>query len=172
MDIETEVLREHSKAQALKIAKWVGNDKKRFGQLMKLFLKGDYRTTQRAVWSISHCADCHPELVYPWFKQMIKKMQESNVHNAVSRNVLHILQFVDIPTSLQGEVAAICFDFLYSPVASIAVKVFSMSVLERIAKNEPDLKRELKLVIQQMLPYGGPAIRSRGKKILKLIEEI
>ena len=41
MNLEAEILREHSKRQSVRIAKWVGSDKRRFKELMVLFLRGD-----------------------------------------------------------------------------------------------------------------------------------
>ncbi|MBM2840584.1 MAG: hypothetical protein HW412_1112 [Bacteroidetes bacterium] len=52
---ESEILREHSKRQAVRIATWVGRDKKRFRQLIKLFLEGEYRVTQRSAWIVNSC---------------------------------------------------------------------------------------------------------------------
>ncbi len=170
MNLEYEILREHSRRQALKIARWVGNDKKRFKQLMEAFLCGDYRSTQRSAWIISICAERNPGLIVPWLKPMIRRMQDSGIHDAVRRNVLRILKFVEIPRSMQGIVATLCFDYLSSIDAPIAVKSFSLTVLGRMAEKEPDLRRELGLIVQQMLPYSGPALRSSGKKILKMLE--
>jgi hypothetical protein len=170
MDLEHEILREHSKRQALKIARWVGNDKERFKQLMELFLNGDYRITQRSAWILSTCADRYPNLVSPWLKPMIKRMLDPDVHEAVKRNVLHILKYIDIPRSIQGTVATLCFDYLSSLDAPVAVKAFSLTILGRIAEKEPDLRRELGIVIRQMLPYGGPAIRSSAKNVLKRLK--
>ncbi len=97
MDLESEILKEHSKRQMVRIAKWVGNDRKRFKQLMDLFLHGEFRVTQRAAWIISECYELNPQLVIPWLPAMIKKMQEPGVHDAVRRNVVRLLQFVEIP---------------------------------------------------------------------------
>ena len=88
----------------------------------------------------------------------------------MKRNVVRILQFVDIPRGLQGIVANQCFEFLSSIDEPIAVRTFSMTVLAKIAKDEPDLKKELELIVRQMLPYGTPAFRARAKKVLKLRE--
>lgn len=170
MNLEYEILREHSKRQALKIARWIGNDKRRFKQLMDLFLHGEYRTVQRSAWIVSICAESHPALISPWLKPMIRKMQDAGLHDAVRRNVLRILKFVEIPRSMQGIVTKLCFDYLSSLDAPVAVKSFSLTVLGRIAEMEPDLRRELELVVRQMLPYGGPAMRSSGRKVLKMLE--
>ncbi len=60
-----------------------------------------------------------------------------------------------------------CFTFLSDPKEPIAVKVFSMSVLANITKKQPELRDELRIVIEDQLPYSTPAFKSRGGKILK-----
>lgn len=167
MNLTEEILREHSKSQVRKIANWVGSDKKRLKQLMELFLSDDYLISQRSAWCISQCADNNPELLNPWLKPMIRKMQEPGVHDAVKRNVLRILQNADIPTSLLGTVVLLCFDYLNSLEAPIAVKVYSMTIIMNAAKREKGLRNELKLVIEKMLPYFGPALQARSRAILR-----
>ena len=170
MDLESEILREHSKQHTVNIARWVGNDPARFKQLMEVFLRGEYRTAQLAAWIVSYCVHWHPQLAGPWLKPMVKRMQEPTVHDAVRRCVVGVLQFVDIPRSLQGKVANLCFGYLNTPGTPIAIQAFSMTVLARIAEQQPELRNEVKLVIQQMMPYGSAGIKSRAKKVLKGLE--
>jgi len=172
MNLESEILREHSKHQCVRITKWIGTDKRRFKKLMDFFLTGKYRITQRAAWIIQHCADEHPELVIPYIERMVDRMIEANVHEAVKRNVVRILQDVEIPRRLAGKVATVCFDWLASAKEPIAVKVFSMSVLANIAKQEPDLKNEIRILIEQQMPVGSAGFKSRGKKVLRQLEKI
>jgi hypothetical protein len=167
MDLRTEILREHSKRQAVKIADWIGPDKRRFKQLMELFLKGEYRVTQRSAWIVGCCADRYPFLITPWLGAMIKRMQEPGVHPAVKRNVVRILQFVEIPDSLLGSVVTLCFKYLDSANEPIAVRVLSMTVLLNASQKEPELMNELKSMIEQMLPNAGPAIQARARHVLK-----
>ncbi|MBI2429025.1 MAG: hypothetical protein HYV29_09575 [Ignavibacteriales bacterium] len=170
MNLEAEILKEHSKRQAIKISRWIGGDEVRFAGLMTLFLTGEHHVAQRASWIVSHCADRHPHLIGPWIAKMIKRASEKNVHDAVKRNVVRVLQFVAIPKKFQGIAADLCFGFLQSVESPIAVKAFSMTVLANIADDEPDLKRELSLVLKEMLPFGSSGIRARAKKILHKIE--
>jgi hypothetical protein len=171
MNLQTEILKEHSKSQVKKIARWIGNDKKRFKQLMELFLRGDYVVIQRSAWILSHCAKNSPTLITPWLKPLIEKMQEPGVHNAVKRNILKILQGINIPQPLLGTVASLCFNYLNMLDAPIAVKAYSMTILLNIAKYEPGLKRELRLLIEQMLPYVGPGINARSRLVLKELDK-
>jgi hypothetical protein len=167
MNLESEILREHSKWQCVRIAKWIGADTKRFKELMDLFLTGEYRITQRAAWIIKHCVDEHAELVVPYIGNMIDRMLEANVHDAVKRNVVRILQDIEIPRRLAGKVATVCFEWLASAKEPVAVKVFSMSVLANIAKEEPDLKNEIRILIDLQMPTGSAGFKSRGKRVLR-----
>lgn len=169
-DLKKEILREHSKRQVAKIAKWVGPDKRRFKQLMEFFLHGEYRVTQRSAWIISYCAEKHPYLITRWLGAMIKKMKEPGVHIAVKRNVLRIFECIDIPPSLLGTVVSLCFDELGKADSAIAVRVYSMSILLKVAQKEHDLKNELQSMIEQMLPNAGPAIRARARRVLKKLQ--
>jgi hypothetical protein len=62
MDLREEILKEHSRRQALKIAGWIGNDSKRFSMLVDLFLHDEYRVVQRAGYPLSMVADKFPGL--------------------------------------------------------------------------------------------------------------
>lgn len=167
VNLRAEILREHSKRQVVKIALWVGNDRARFGKLMALLLHGERRVTQRASWIISHCAENHPELITPWLSAMVKKMQVPGVHDAVKRNVVRILQNAEIPRFLLGTVVSVCFEYLTSPTSPIAVKAYSMTVLLHATEMEADLKNELRASIEQTLPNLSPALRARGRIVLK-----
>ncbi len=169
MNLEAEILKEHSKRQTAKIARWVGGDRKRFAKLVRLFLNGEHRITQRSAWIVSVCVEKHPEVIRPHLKSMITKMQEPGTHDAVRRNVLRILKFVEIPRDVMGTITTLCFHYLESPDQPVAAKAFSMVVLARIALAEPDLQKELRLVIEKQLPFGSPGIKSSARQALRII---
>jgi hypothetical protein len=167
MDLESEILSTRSKQQVVRLVRWIGKDTRRFKRLVVLFLQEDEKIARRSAWVIGHCVEAHPSLMQPWLKPMIKKMKTPGAHCAVKRNGVRILQFVKIPRGLQGIVAGLCFNYLTSLDEPIAVRTFSMTVLGKIAEQEPELKKELELTIRQMLPYSTAAFRARAKKVLK-----
>lgn len=167
MDLLKAVEKEHSKAQCEKIVKYVGGDKTRFAELMQLFLKGDYRVTQRAGWPLSICVEKHPELIAPWFKQVLPLLKKPDVHIAVVRNVVRLLQYVSIPERYHGEVMNTCFDFVADPQTAPAIKASSLTILENLSVEYPDIKPELKLIIEERWQYETAAFHSRAKPILK-----
>lgn len=166
MNLRNEILKEHSKRQTLKIAKFIGNDKTKFKTLMHLFFNDEYRVVQRAAWVVNICTEAHPGLIKPYLNKMLDYLLQNPVHDAVKRNTVRIFQFITIPKRLIGKTASICFELLQSKNESVAVKVFAMSVLGRIVQNELEFKNELRLIIEEQLPYSTPGFLSRAKKVL------
>ncbi len=173
MNLYQEILRAHSKANVRKIIDYIGSDEDRFAELMQIFLKGDYRTTQRSSWIVSECAERYSFLIKPYFRNLIDKLNEPEIHGAVRRNIVRIWQFVEIPEELMGEVYDICFRYLTDNEA-IAVVAFSMTVCLNITQHFPELKTELQVIIEDVLlknQNSSAAINSRGKKVLSELKK-
>ena len=107
MDIRAALLEVHSRAQAVKIADYVGDDPARFEELVKLLLVPVYRVSQRAAWPLSYCVERHPQLVKPHFNVLIKQLERDDAHVAVRRNVARLLQFVKSPARYEGRVLGV-----------------------------------------------------------------
>ena len=169
MDLTKALLKEHTKAQMTKIVDYVGQNKARFKVLVEVYLAGPYRVTQRAAWPLSYCVERHPGLVNPHLKRLLDFLDEPGIHNAVKRNTLCLLQYIELPKRLHGRVANLCFQYLQSKGEPIAVKAFALTVLQHIVEVQPELGGELKIIIEDQLPYASPAFRSRAMKVLKAI---
>lgn len=168
MDIRAEILKEHSKQNSEAIAAWVSKSPQRVAQLMDLFLHDEYRVVQRLAQVVGKLADTHPQQVAPWLPQLVRRMNEPGVHVAVKRNVVRTLQYVDIPETLHGEVMNTCFDLLADPSETVAVRVFSMTVLDRLSAQYPEIRQELKVIIEDVLEQGcTAAFRARARIVLK-----
>ena len=166
MNIREVIASGHSKQNTLAIVEYIGDDPERFDELMSIFFEGVYRSTQRAAWPMSVCAEKHPELLAPYLTKLVDQLPRSDAHTAVKRNVVRLLQYVDIPKRLAGRVYSHCLDLIADPGETIAVRAFSMTVAAKIAKGEPALLDELRLVISQNMAGASAGIRSRARKIL------
>ncbi|RPE08332.1 hypothetical protein EGT74_14860 [Chitinophaga lutea] len=167
MHLRNDILKEHSRENTLRIAKWIGNKPDRVTALMELFLHDEYRVVQRAAWILSHVAEKHPALVEPHLHQMVDRMGHPGIPVAVKRNVVRILQFLPVPENLQGPVMDYCFRFLEDPQETVAVRAFSMTVLANLAEQYPEIRNEIVLLIEDQLREGAtPGFKSRGKKTL------
>ncbi|TDO25171.1 hypothetical protein [Sediminibacterium goheungense] len=171
MNIREELAREHSKEQALRIANYAVQNKKKFRELMDCYTDEDYRLSQRAAWSVSWAAKNNPEMIAPYIPVLVKRLQEKGVHDAVIRNAVRVLEDIEIPESFHGEVMNSCFAFIENPVTPAAIKAFSLTVLFNLSQQYPEIKQELKLIIEERWDTETAAFKSRGRKILKAMAD-
>jgi hypothetical protein len=168
MNIKKEILKEHSKRQTEKVVNYIGNSPARFNELIRLFFEGPYRVTQRAAWPLSYCVEAHTELIKPHLKAILKMLDRKDIHDAAKRNIMRLLQYIEIPKKLYASVINHGFA-LMDPGEPIAVRVFAMTVLANIARKEPDLKKELRIVLEDQLPYASAGYLARARKVLSVI---
>jgi hypothetical protein len=166
MDLEKELLRKQTLLRCNRIIKWIGKDEERFAMLVKLFFRGDYRITQHASWPMSYCIWEFPALAKPYFGKFISCLSASNSHPAAKRNIVRLLQFAKIPKRYHGKLMDLCFRFISNPEEAIAVKAFSLTILDNLSNDYPEIRPEIKAVIETRWTFETPAFRSRAKKIL------
>jgi hypothetical protein len=167
MKLREQILKEHSKANCDTIVKWIGDSQPRFDELFDLFLNDEYRVVQRAGWPLSYAVMAHPKFIQKHFSKLLKNLQKNNLHNSVKRNTIRLLQDISIPQRFQGQVMDTCFGYIHSPDEAVAVKAFALTVLENLSKQYPEIKSELKTIIEDRWDYESAAFHSRAKKILK-----
>lgn len=163
---------EHSKANTNAIVAEICTNPKRMEELMDLFIDGPSKITQRAAWPLSFVAQQHPEYLTEYYSLLVKQLCNKETHPSVLRNILRSFQYTEIPKKHQGKVLNRSFELLNDNKIAIAIRVFSMTVIFNLTKSYPDIIPELRASIEKMLPDGSAGIKSRGKKILKLISKL
>lgn len=167
MDIRAQILKEHGRANAEAVADFVGDDAKRFAELMGYMLDDEYRVAQRAAYSVNLVCEAHPHLIKPYVKRLLDVLDQP-VHEAVQRNSIRIMQHCELPKALHGRITEAMFARIADPKQSIAQRAFAITVAERMVQLYPELKDEFRLLLEDALRVDpGPAIRSRASKALK-----
>ena len=170
MKLKQLVERRLTKAECERIVRYVGNDSGRMAELVNVVLKGNHKAQQYASWPLSFCVERNPAVVLPHLSALVKNLRRPGIHDAVRRSTIRLMQFIRIPKPLQGKVADICFANLADTRETIAVRVFSMSVLANLANEIPEFRAELKIIIEHNLPYATPAFASRSRKVLLMLK--
>jgi hypothetical protein len=171
-NLREQILKEHSKAQCTIIVNWVGASQQRFDELYNLFLNDEYRVVQRAAWPVSNCVMAHPNFIDRHWGSLIKNLQKPNLHNAVKRHSIRLLQDITIPKKYQGQIMDICFKYVESPTEAVAVKAFSLTILSNLSKQYPEIIPEIKLLIEEQLGRQTAAFKSRAKMFLKAVGKL
>jgi hypothetical protein len=167
MNLRETILSEHSKATCSKVVNWVGNSQQRFDELFDLLINSEYRISQRAAWPVSYCVIAHPEFISKHFSPLIKNLSKPNIGDSVKRNTVRLLQHVSIPKKFHDEIMDICFAYISSSNEPVAIKAFSLTILQNLCKQYPEIKNEIKLIIEERWEHETAAFHSRAKKILK-----
>ncbi len=173
MNLREAILEQHSKTHTTRIAQWIINEPLRIKELINIFLNDEYRVVQRTAWIVSEVATLNPAGVNPYVPVLVEKLKEEQAHIAVKRNVYRVLQFLELPEAIHGDLMNSCFDSLINPKEALAVRAFAMSILARMVKDYPEISNELALVIDDALQHeAAPSFKSRAKKVLKQLGKI
>lgn len=169
-EIENFLVGNQSKQQTNNIIDFVGNEPMKMKALMAYFFHKEWRFNQWASWPLGFIGRNHPELLKPYHSMMIEALKNPS-HDAVARNILRVYEYIEIPDNIEGELFELGFGFLIDPKYPIAFRCFSMTVCYKISLKYPELQDELVAEIETHLPHGSPGFKSRGKKILKLLQQ-
>lgn len=160
-----EILKEHSKKQALLVSGYIGNDPERFSELVDMFLNDEVRVVQRAGWIMSHCTDVYPDLIAPHLDKLIAYTSNDPPHDSVKRNVCRMMRYCELSEENEGPAYDLCWKLAFSTKEDIAVRSFALTVLYRIAEKHPDLSHEVLSIAEGLKDSESPGLRNSSRKI-------
>ncbi len=149
MDFEAILSTFPGKDAAELIAKEIAREPKHMSKLWE-FAIGTHDKAWRATWLMDKVYDVAPELIRPYIPIMIELIPSLKCESK-QRQLLKLISCEPIPKNVSGEFINCCFDYLISSSTAVAVKVHAMQILFNFAQQEPDLKNELALVIEECL---------------------
>lgn len=170
MNIPKQLLTAHSRANADLVLQYVLAEEVRVPELMGAFLSTEYRVVQRAAMVVGHLGRERPDWLQPYHACMIATA-EAYPHPSVPRNVLRYfseLPLADVAEEDQGPLLDLAFRLTESQTEPVAIRVFAMTVVANFCKIHPELKDELRGIIELTIAEGTtPGFRSRGGRILR-----
>ena len=165
MNIRASFNGNQSKRNTTAIVNYIGSDPKRFAELVVIMFDGDHREVQCAAWPVSVVAEKNPQLLTPYLSRLVDMIPRMDIHNGARRGILRALQFVEIPTRLKGRVYSYCIDRISDPNEAVGVRGFALTVAAKIAREEPELLNELRLVVKTHLPKTQFSFRVRSRDL-------
>lgn len=145
-------------------------------KLTDLTFHPDSQIGFRAAWLLDTTILAEPERYVNHLEYFIKRM--GDVTNASCKRhytrVMMYLTMPNAPDAVRQKLAAIdmecviekCFDWLIDPKIKVAVKVLAADTLFNLRYRYDWIKEELASQIKFIMRDGGPAIQTRGKKLL------
>jgi len=172
MDISKQLNSDHSKSNTELIVFYIVENPERFNELMEIFLGNDQLLKQRAAWVIGDIGRAEPKLIQPHHEQIINHLKTPGLHDAVKRNTIRYLSETKLEENLWGEAYDLAYRTLSSNSEKVAIKVFSMTLALNIVKKIPELKDELRFIIEEQMPFGTAGFKNRGAKTIAALEKL
>ena len=94
MNIREHLSIENSKKNWEQVVDYVGNDAKRFDELMQVFLNDERFLIQRSSQPVGKIGELHPRLITLYFAALVDYLETKPI-DAVKRNVMRIFQFLE-----------------------------------------------------------------------------
>lgn len=162
---------EASKRNINQVIRIINQQPELFETLWSIFCQQKNPESRRAAWAIDLLNE---NLAYLNEKHLetIISMLPLYKHEGYKRHSLRILERNIIPETHKGEVVSICFNWLESPSSAVSVKMFCLKILERIAKEEPIISRELIDIIELQLNDATPGFKSIGLKTIRSLQKL
>lgn len=163
---------EHSRKNVTRVIKLVGDDQKKFDELMIIFLGTDEELARRAAWPLSYVVLDHPYLVTKWLPKLLRNLDKPNQHPAIYRNTFRFLQDIEIPKKHMSSVLDLAYKYVLNAAHPAAVRAFALTTAWNVVKKYPALAPELRLVAEQVIQENSKAMISRGRRTLRELTQM
>lgn len=172
MDIRKLLHQEHSLAATLNIASWIEAHPEQIGELMRLYFDDDPELARRAAWAAGTLAKRVPGLFTGFLPDILAHLERPGLHDAIVRNGMKIFEMCGIPETLRGRAASSFFRIVSDPGKAVAIRCYALTALAGICMHEPELIRELELILDKCSPDASAGLRSRIRKTRALLYKI
>jgi hypothetical protein len=149
----------------------VGRSAGHFRALLDMALHEKDPLAWRAAWILDGSAEKHPEIAVGHIHRIIRKLPGIK-STGVTRSLLRLLCRYEIPEEDQGLLIDLCFGYMVSELYPVAVKVHAMQLIYNHVLLYPELKGELRTVIEDQVIHNSAGFRSRGMRIIGNLDQL
>ena len=171
MELIALLLKEHSKRNGMEVAKHIQEDPKIIDDVINLLSSESIALQQRAPQALCYAVEyLKVTLTCSQIAQLVQILKKVNLHNAVPRNILKIIELNgNVADQDKGFLFDYCIDTITSSNNPIASRAFAVPVAHKLVIEFPDLQQELKEVLLSLSDLESPGIQFRKKKYLQLL---
>lgn len=173
MNLQAELLREHSARQNRRLTDYACAHPSRLAELLHLFWYGTGREQQLAADVVGWVGQQRPKWLVPHLPGLLATAQPGAApHPAVRRAVARALQFVPVPEELQALAFDTCLGMLANPAEPVAIRAYALTAAARLAGPYPELAAEVVAAAKTALSTtDSAALRSRAARELPRLRE-
>lgn len=155
-----------SRANSYKVVSLVGNSPKLYKNLIEIIIDYECPYSEKAAWAMNHCFEENMGFFEDYFSEFTEILKDETYSDSVKRNIVRIFQFIEIPEEFHATIIDSCFQMVIKKDTAIALKAFSLGVLDKMTKRYPELQNELKSCLEDIIPNASSGLKNRAQKIL------
>ena len=153
------------------IAGILGPDEETYAQLVELAFSGEMPECWRATWIMDYLAELHEWIAEPHIDRIWSEIPK-NHPVGVTRSALRLLCRYNIPEKYQGIATDLCLNWMVQEAVPVAIKVFSMEILLKIAKIYPEMAPEFVEIILQQAENNSGGYKARAQHVVKAMKQL
>lgn len=154
-----------SNEQAEEASRLIRKDPVLIEKLIKYLSSGSKEHNLQASHIFYKVTDLDISLLLPYQEQVLPLL-EASVHISVKRCILRFYSQIKIEDDIAGKVVNVCFNILTDRIQPPAIKIYAMTTIASIAQKYQDLMQELRIILEEQIPYASTGFKNRAGKIL------
>jgi hypothetical protein len=139
-----------------------------FADLFECLFDDDPMVRMRAADAVEKVTREHPRLLQPWKRPLLETVALRK-EKEVRWHVAQLLARLKLTAGERESAIGILMGYLADE--SSIVKTFSMQALAELAEQDKSLLDQVTPVIERLTQTGTPAMRSRGRRLLKQLRQ-
>ncbi len=166
-----------NKTIVLQLVTDINNNALKLQQLLSLINSTDVSSAAillnyRVSWVISHCGIHYSNLfTNQVIDTILQPIHNTQQHSGYTRNVIRACQDLNFAQPINANLVNIAFDVACNNSETIAARAFAITTIEHIGKHEPDILRELVLLLTPTLAYMPRSVKYRAQKAIQAYDK-
>lgn len=171
MNIRSQLLSNHSRANADLIQRFVEDNPESLTELMACFFSDEVKVAQRAAMTVGNFGRSHPDLLKPWWDDLATAADDP-IHAAIARAVVRYFSELPLtlPASLESRLIQRCVKAVIDPKEKTATSAFAMKFVTDRAARYPEQAKRLNAALIRLIPSGTPGFQNRGRKMIEQLK--
>ena len=144
-----------------------------FDEILEAIEKGSKREQFIGSWVLSRAVEIQSDIMNEAAHQTCITCIEKHQEGGLRRNICRVWQFA-LPQSdaLQMKVLDLAIKLLTDHQQDLAVRVFSITVLEKLLRFFPEIKEEVIFILEREYDQASPSFRVRADRFFKAAKRL
>ena len=140
-----------------------------FEEVFEGVLDDDPIVRMRSADALEKVSSKHPEYLQPFKKRLINEVSKIK-QQEVRWHVAQMFSYLEVNEKERDQIINILLSYIDTSDSKI-VKTFSMQTLADFAGEDKVVRPKILKILEELVKTGSPAMKSRGRKLIKKLEE-